>query len=137
LKSAARAFGNKEVSVNLHHLRLRQTGALVQVVDVLGNQQKFIRIFRQFDDCFMSGIWLRIANALPPLAIPFPNQLRIALERFRCRQLYRIQIAPVAIFATKCWNPAFSRNTRSCYNEDAHQIRSANDADFQVGRCEI
>jgi hypothetical protein len=65
-KIAARAFGNENVSVNLHHLRLRQAGALVQVVHVLGNEQKFIRTLRQFANRFMGGIRLRIANALAP-----------------------------------------------------------------------
>ena len=72
-KIAARAFGNENVSVNLHHLRLRKPSALVQVVHVLGDQQKFIRTLRQFGNRFMGGIRLRISNALAPLAIPLPN----------------------------------------------------------------
>jgi hypothetical protein len=59
--------------VNLHQLRFRQASALVQVVHVLGDEQKFIRTLRQFGNRFMGGIRLRIANALTPLAIPLPN----------------------------------------------------------------
>src|ERR1043166_5864 len=85
----------------------------------------------------MRGIWFGIANTLPPLAIPLPNQFWIAGESFGCRQLYRIQITPVAIFSTKRWNPAFSRNTRSCDNENTHNLKSTSDDDFQVGYYRI
>jgi hypothetical protein len=59
--------------VNLHQLRLRQASALVQVVHVLRHKQKFICTLRQMGNRLMRGIWLRIANALTPLAIPLPN----------------------------------------------------------------
>jgi hypothetical protein len=110
--------------VNLHQLRLRQASALVQVVHVLRHKQKFICTLRQIGNRLMRGIWFRVANTVAPLAIPLPNQFRVARESFRCRQLYRIQIAPVAIFSTKRWNPAFSRNTRTRYNKNTHDIRS-------------
>jgi len=70
---------------------------------------------------------LRIANSVAPLAIPLPDQFRVAREGFGCRQLYRIQIAPVAIFSTERWNPAFSRNTRACKNENTSIMHLSED----------
>src|SRR4029453_8568518 len=133
LENAARAFGNENVSVNLHHLRLRKSTAFVQIVHVLRDEQKFICALRQIGNRLMRGIWLCIANTVAPLAIPLPNQFRISSESFGCRQLYRVQIAPVAIFSAKRWNPAFSRNTRTGNNENTPNLRSTSSGDFQVG----
>ena len=92
----------------------------MQIVHVLRDEQKFIRTVRQIGNRLMRGIRFGIGNMAARLAIPLPNQFRITRESFVCRQLYRIQIAPVAIFSTKCWNPAFSRNTRTRDNENTH-----------------
>jgi hypothetical protein len=73
LEIAARAFGNENVSVNLHHLSLRQASPLVQVVHVLCDEQEFVCTLRQAGNRFMGGIRLYIANTLAPLAIPLPN----------------------------------------------------------------
>src|SRR5262249_43060621 len=132
LEIAARAFGDENVSVNLHHLPLAKASALVQIVHVLRHKQKFICTLAQNGNRFVRGIWLCVANPVAPLAVPLPNQFRVARESFRCRQLYRIQIAPVAIFSTKRWNPAFSRNTRTRNNENTHHLRSMSGGDFQV-----
>jgi len=80
----------------------------------------------------MRGIRSRIADALPPFAIPIPNQLRIARERFRCREFCRIKISPIAIVSTKSRDAAFSRNTRAGENEDTHDIRLRRRSDFQI-----
>ena len=106
--------------MNLHDLFCRYSSARVQIIDVLRDEQKFIRTVRQIGNRLMRGIRFGIGNTAAPLAIPLPNQFRITRESFVCRQLYRIQIAPVAIFATKGWNPAFRGNTRPCYNENTH-----------------
>jgi DNA-binding transcriptional LysR family regulator len=45
----------------------------VQVVNVLRNEQELIRALCKSCDCFMRGVRSRIADALPPLAIPIPN----------------------------------------------------------------
>ena len=86
-KIAARAPGDENVAVNLHHLLLGESSARVQVVHVLRDEQELVCVLGQFRDCLMRGVRLRVADAVPPLAIPFPNQFRIARECFRCRQL--------------------------------------------------
>jgi hypothetical protein len=108
LETTPRTPRLENVSMNLHHLGLGETSARMQIVHVLCNEEKFVGMLRQFGNCFMTGIRSGVANMPAALTIPFPNQARIARERFRGRQLYRIQIAPVAIFATKGWNSAFS-----------------------------
>jgi hypothetical protein len=67
---------------------------------------------------------LRIPNALPSLAIPFPNQFRISRECFGRCEFRRIEIAPVTILAAKSWNTAFSRNACASNYENAHNPRS-------------
>src|SRR5437667_9871455 len=68
----------------------------------------------------MRRIRLRRANALAPLTVPLPNQLRITRERFRRGQLRRIKIPPVTALAAKRRDATLSRNTRSGNNENTH-----------------
>src|SRR5438067_785730 len=68
----------------------------------------------------MRCIRLRRANALAPLTVPLPNQLRITRERFRRGQLRRIKIPPVTALAAKRRDATLSRNTRSGNNENTH-----------------
>ena len=79
-------------------------------------------MFGQSGDCFVCCVGLRVANALPALAIPIPDELRIARESFRRRQFCRIEIAPIAIFTPKCRDAALGRNARASENKDAHEI---------------
>src|SRR5438034_3098906 len=111
---AARAARHKNVSVNLHDLLNRQSRAHVQVIDILGYEQELVCVLRQFRDRLMRSIWLRLANALPSLAIPLPNQFRITRESLRRRQLCRIEVSPVTILATESWDATLSRNARAC-----------------------
>ena len=73
IKVAARTARNENVAVNLHHLFCRHSSARVQIVHVLRNEQELIRALCKSCDCFMRGVRSRIADALPPLAIPIPN----------------------------------------------------------------
>jgi hypothetical protein len=73
----------------------------------------------QFRDRLVRCIRLRVADALPPLAIPFPNEFRIARERFRRCQLCRIEVSPVTVLAAKCGDTALSRNAGACNYKDA------------------
>src|SRR5438874_5719715 len=68
----------------------------------------------------MRRIRLRRANALAPLTVPLPNQLRITRERFRRGQLRRIKIPPVTALATKRRDTALSRNPGPGQNENTH-----------------
>src|SRR5881398_2671675 len=86
----------------------------------------------QSGNCFMCGVRLRVADALPALAIPIPDELRIARESIRRRQFCRIEISPIAVLATKSWDAAFSGNTRASENENPHGIRSATSGAFQL-----
>src|SRR3954471_9564797 len=103
--------------MNLHHLFCRHTGSRMEIIHVLRNEQELIRAVGKLCDCLMRGVRLRIANALPALAIPIPNQLRIATEPLRCRQLWRIKIPPVTFLSTKSRNAAFSGNTSAGEDE--------------------
>ena len=62
----------------------------------------------------------------------FPNQFRIARERFRCRKFCRIKISPIAVLSTKSRDAAFSRNTRAGENENTHNLKSRGNGDFQI-----
>jgi hypothetical protein len=73
--------------MDLHRLIVRQASTVVQVIHILCDQQKFICTLGQPGNRFMRGIRLSAANTLSPLAIPLPNEFRIARKRFRCRQL--------------------------------------------------
>ena len=92
----------------------------MQIIDILGYEQELVCVLRQFRDRLMRSIWLRLANALPSLAIPLPNQFRITRESLRRRQLCRIEVSPVTILATKSRDPAFGGNPRACNYENAH-----------------
>ena len=85
----------------------------MQVVHVLCDEQELVRVLGQFSNCRVSCIRLRVADALPALAIPFPDQFRIALKRFRCGQLCRIKVPPVTVLAAKSWDAAFSGHARA------------------------
>jgi hypothetical protein len=120
-KIATRAFGNENVSVNLHHLFLWNSGTRVQVVHVLRDEQELVCVLRQFRDRFVRCIRLRVADTLPSFAIPFPNQLWIARERFRRREFCRIKIPPVTVFAAKSRNTTFSGHARASDYENTHR----------------
>jgi hypothetical protein len=68
-----RTFRDENVSVNLHHLRLRQSSALMQVVHVLSDEQEFTYTLCQSGNRLMPGIGPRIANMPASLAILLPN----------------------------------------------------------------
>src|SRR5437899_1584354 len=80
----------------------------------------------------MRSVRLRIANALPALAIPFPNQFRIARECLRRRKLCRIKIPPVTVLAAKRRDAALSRNTRAGQNKKTHNARSKRNSGSQI-----
>ena len=73
VKVEARTARNENVAVNSYRLFRRHTSARVQVVHVLRNEQELVRALCKSRDCFMRGVRSRIADALPPLAIPIPN----------------------------------------------------------------
>src|SRR5436309_1114187 len=116
----ARAARYKNVPMNLHHLLLCNSRTRVQVVHVLRDKQELVCVLGQFSNRRVRFIRLRVADALSPLAIPFPNQFRIARERFRRSQLCWIEVLPVTVLAAKCRDTALSRNARAGDYEDAH-----------------
>jgi len=118
--------------MNSDHLFWRHTSSCVQIVHVLRNEQELIRALGKSCDCFMRGIRLRIADALPPFAIPLPNQFRIARECLRRRKLCRVNIPPVTVPAAKSRDAALRRNTRAGQNESTHNPRSKRNSGYQI-----
>jgi len=118
--------------MNLHHLFVWYSRTDVHIVHILRDQEELMGVFGQSRDRRMSCIRLCIADALPALAIPFPNQFRIARESFRRRQLCRIKVPPVTVFATKSRDSAFGGNASACQNEKTHNVRSTGNDDFQI-----
>ena len=108
--------------MNLHHLFLWQSCARVQVVHILRYEQEVACALGQFSNRRVRCIRLRVADALPPFAIPFPNQLWIARECFRCCQLCRIKVPPVTVLAAKSWDATLSRNARACNNKNSARV---------------
>jgi hypothetical protein len=133
-KITTRAPRNENVAMNLHHLLPRESGTRVQVVHVLSHEQELVCVFGQSRDCRVRCVRLRVADPVPPFAIPFPNKFRISRECFRCCQSCRIEVSPVAVLSTKGRNSAFSRNAGAGENENTHNIRSIGGGDFQVSR---
>src|SRR5215467_9380310 len=129
---AARTPADENVAVNLHHLLRRYSTARVQVVDVLRNEQELIRMVGESCDSLVRGVWLRIAYASPPLAVPIPNQLRVARERIRRRKFCRVKIPPVAILSAKSRDATFSRNTGAGQNKNTHTLKSRRSGAFQI-----
>src|SRR6266566_5274746 len=119
---AARTARHENISMNLHHLFCRHPSASMQIIDILGYEQELVCVLRQFRDRLMRSIWLRLANALPSLAIPLPNQFRITRESLRRRQLCRIEVSPVTILATESWDATLSRNARACNNKNSARV---------------
>src|SRR4029077_5873516 len=113
----------KNVAVNLDHLFCRHTSARVQIINVLRNEQELVRALGKSCNCFMRSVRSRIADVPPPFAVPVPNQLRIARERFRCRKFCLIKIPPVTVLSTKSRDATFSRNARAGQNEDTHKLK--------------
>ena len=72
-KFAARTARDEDVAVNSHHPLCRYSSARVQIVHVLRNEQELIRPLGKSCDCFVRSVRSRIADALPPFAIPVPN----------------------------------------------------------------
>src|SRR5690242_14281160 len=72
-ETTTRTLRLENVSMKLHHLGLPQASALVQIVHVLCDEQKFVGNLRQSGYCFVRGIGPRVANTLAPLTIPLPN----------------------------------------------------------------
>ena len=70
--------------MNLNHLLLRESRTRVQVVHVLSNEQELVGVLGQSRDCFVRCIRLRVADAVPAFAVPFPNKFRISRECFPC-----------------------------------------------------
>jgi hypothetical protein len=91
----------------------------MQIIHVLRDQQKLVRLLRQLRDCLMRWIRLRITNPSAAFAVPFPNSFGIAFECYRRRQLCRIEIPPVAVFPAKCRDSAFSGNASAGKNKNA------------------
>jgi hypothetical protein len=104
----------------------------MEVIHVLRDEQEIFRVVSKSRDCFMRAVWLRIADAPAPFAVPIPNQFRVACEGFRCREFRRIKIPPVAISATKSRYPTFSRNTCASQNKDPHNLNSTTNRAFQI-----
>ncbi len=94
----------------------------MQVVYILRDEQELVCVSRELRNSRVRCIRLRVADALPPLAIPFPNQLWIARKRFRRGQLCRIKISPVTVLAAKCGDTALSGNAGACDNKNSHAI---------------
>src|SRR5205807_10050476 len=68
-------------------------GARVKPVHVLGDEQEFRRAFLHFRQREVSSIWFRFECVLAPRSIPIPNEYRISPNRFRGRQLFRLNFA--------------------------------------------
>src|SRR5437762_3445183 len=121
IKITARTSCHENVPVNLHHLVVRNSGTRVKVVHVLGDKQELVCMLGQSGDCFVCGVRLRVTNALPALAIPIPDELRIARESFRRGEFCRIEISPVALLAAKSRDAAFGGNTRASNYKNPHR----------------
>ncbi len=106
----------------------------MQVIHVLSNEQQLVCVLGQCCDCRVRCIWLCVPDAVPALAVPFPNKFRISRKCFRFCQLCRIEVSPVAVLSTKGRNSAFSRNAGAGENENTHNLRSIGAGDFQVSR---
>src|SRR5262249_11748355 len=109
-KITTRTPTNENVSVTLHQLFLQRSRTRVQVVHILCDEQELACVLGQFSNRGVSCVRFRVADALAPFAVPFPNQFRIARERFRRSQLCRIEIPPVPVLPAKSWDAAFSGN---------------------------
>ncbi len=82
-KIAARAPRKENVAMNLHHLLLRESRTRVQVVHVLRDEQELVGVLGKVRYRFVRCIWLCVPDAVPALAVPFPDKFRISRECFR------------------------------------------------------
>jgi hypothetical protein len=73
VKIAPRTACDENVAVNLHHFLCRYSSARVQIVHVLRNEKELVCVVGKSCNCFVRGVWLRIADPLPTLEIPVPN----------------------------------------------------------------
>src|SRR6266480_93583 len=96
----------------------------MQIVHVLRNEQELPCMRRQLHNRLMRRVRFALANTLTALAIPFPNEIRIFRESFRCCQFGRIEISPVAVLPTKCRDSAFGGDARACDYQDSHNSSS-------------
>src|SRR6266516_3336059 len=119
-KIAARTLGKENIAMNLHHLLPRESRTPVQVVHVLRDEQELVGDLSQSRDRDVRCIWLRVADALPALAIPFPNQSWIAHESFRRCQLCRIEVPPATVLSAIGRNSALSGNARASDYKNTH-----------------
>lgn len=128
----ARTSSDENVSMDLHHFFHRHSTPNVKIIHVLRHQQKLVCMPGKSCDCLVRGVRLRLADPLPPLAIPVPNELRIARECFRRCKFGRIKIPPVTLLTAKSRDAALRRNTGASQNEDSHNLKSTGNGDFQI-----
>ncbi len=114
-KVTARTAGDKNVAVNLHHLLRRHTGARVQIIYVLRNEQEIFRVLGKSRDCFMRGVRSRIADALAAVRDTIPK-----LIADRARKLLASQALPDQDFSS---NHPF-REKSGCRFQPKHPRRS-------------
>src|SRR5436305_11845369 len=91
----------------------------MKVINVLGHQQKVRTLLCQSGDGDMRRIWRCCANRSTAVAIPLPHELRIPLKCFGSSKFSRVEVSPIAVFASKCRNTAFRRNASAGDDQNA------------------
>lgn len=87
--------------------------ALVQSIHVLRNERESVSLAPARDQ-LMAGVGLTSRDSSAPPVIPLPDQLRVAPERLRGRELLRPERSPEATGSTKRRDTACRGNSCAC-----------------------
>ncbi len=111
------AASSRDVPVEFDHART--PCALVESVNVLGDERERRRRCLQSSQGPVPVVGVRGQGACPSVLVPFPHQLWISRKRLRCRQSRRIELSPPAISAPERGEAAFCGDPRTCERRQA------------------
>ncbi len=89
------------------------SGALVQRIHVLRNQNIFLCTLFKFRQRAVPGIGFALRMHRSPPVVPLPNKLRVTTKRFWRGQLFRPEISPQSARPAKRRQTALGGNSRS------------------------
>ncbi len=93
----------------MHVQQTPRSGTLMQIIDILGDQQKFAPPFRiEPRERLVRYIGLNMSKGRAPRIVECLHKRRIACERLGCRDILNAMTLPKPVWPAKCWHSRFS-----------------------------
>ena len=121
------------------HVDDLRAGALVKVVDVLGDEHQPLaarhEVALEPDQRMMGGVGLGFAAHVAPPIVEAVHELGIVGEGFRRRQRLRVVLLPKAAGIAEGADTAFRRHAGTRQDEDVHAPRNAEPGNIDPPPC--